>query len=516
MARAAVALAVAACAPPTPSIDGEPGAPPRPSALWPVPAQARTPAPSPTPPSAPAATLALRKDSASAGGAPLLSLTDVMDLALRNNPSTRQSWALARAGAEAYGASRGSLFPTINAGINLTGTSSTLGTSGLTGTQFTSGQTFDSTGTGTSRGTTTGGATRTQLAPSITISYLLFDLGGRAATIQTAKEQAIAANLSHNATVQNVVLQVESTLFSYLATRSLRDAQVVAVQEAEADTAASEERQRVGVATLEEVLQTRTALAQAKYQLATLDGNLVSARGDLASAMGLPANARFEIPRVAASEPVCDISASVDTLINRAIANRPELAQSRAQAAALASQIRVARSAGYPALTLSSTGSFANSNIPSATGRNFSLVLGLQIPIFNGFARQYNVRAAQADYEAGLAAVSSTQQQITVQVFASYAALQTATQRLRAAEELLTSAQQSSDVATGRYREGVGTIVDVLLARSALATARAEEIQARWEWHTALAQLAHDAGVLDLSGRPNLPLGTAPDSSIRR
>jgi outer membrane protein TolC len=465
------------------------------------------------PPTAPAATAALRKDSASASGAPLLSLTDVMDLALRNNPSTRQSWELARAGAEAYGASRGALFPTVNAGINLTGASSTLGTSALGGTQFNTGQTVDSTGAPSSR-VAAGGSTRSQLSPSITLSYLVFDLGGRAATIETAKQRAIASDLTHNATVKNVVLQVESTLFSYLATRSLRDAELVAVQEAEADTAAAEERQRVGVATLEEVLQTRTALAQAKFQLATLQGNLVSARGDLASAMGLPANARFEVPQVAATEPVCEISANVDTLINRAIENRPELAESRAEAAALAAQVRVARSAGYPALTLTSTGSFANSNVPSATGRNFSLVLGLQIPIFNGFTRQYNVRSAQAQYEAGLAAVSSTQQQITVQVFASYAALQTATQRLTAAEELLTSAQQSSDVATGQYREGVGTIVDVLLARSALATARAEEIQARWEWHTALAQLAHDAGALDLSGRPQLPLGT--DSSIRR
>jgi outer membrane protein TolC len=452
------------------------------------------------------------KDSASAGGAPLLSLTDVMDLALRNNPTTRQSWELARAGAEAYGASRGALFPTINAGVNLTGANSTLGSSTIGGTTFNTG-TVDSAGTSTSSRLGTAG-TRTQLSPSITLSYLVFDLGGRAATIETAKQRAIASDLSHNATVKDVVLQVESSLFNYLATRSLRDAQVVAVQEAEADTAASEERQRVGVATLEEVLQTRTALAQAKYQLATLEGNLLSARGDLASAMGLPANARFEVPQVTASEPVCEISASVDSLINRAIANRPELAQSRAEASALAAQIRVARSAGYPALTLSSTASLANSNLPSATGRNVSLVLGLQIPIFNGFARQYNVREAQAQYQAGLAAVTSTQQQITVQVFASYAALQTATQRLRAAEELLTSAQQSSDVATGRYREGVGTIVDVLLARSALATARAEEIQARWEWHTALAQLAHDAGVLDLNGRPNLPLGA--DSSLRR
>jgi outer membrane protein TolC len=206
-----------------------------------------------------------------------------------------------------------------------------------------------------------------------------------------------------------------------------------------------------------------------------------------------------------ATEQICEVAASVDTLINRAIASRPEIAEARAEAASLAAQIRVARSAGYPALTLTSTGSYINSSTVTSTGRNLSVVLGVQIPIFNGFARQYDVRAAQAQYESGLAQVASTQQQITVQVFASYAALQTATQRIRAAEQLLSSAQQSSDVALGRYREGVGTIVDVLLARSALATARGEEIQARWEWHTALAQLAHDTGTLDLAGRPNLP-----------
>lgn len=502
-----------ACVPGTPRIDGGPGAPPRPSTLWPVPPSARTPAPSPAAPQAPAATVALTRDSATAAAGSQLSLTDVMDLALRNNPQTRQSWALARASAEQYGASRGSLFPTINAGVNLTHSNSTVGST-VNGTQFSSGQTFDSTG-GVSTRLGSGVGTRTQLAPSISLSYLVFDLGGRVGTIEAAKQRAIAADLAHNATVQNVVLQVESALFSFLTTRALRDAQVATVQEAQADTAASEERLRVGVATLEEVLQTRTALAQAQYQLATLEGNLLAARGDLASAMGLPANARFEIPNVTEHEQVCEVTASVDTLINRAIALRPEIAESRATAASLAAQVRVARSAGYPALTLSSTGSYTNSSAVNATGRNLSFVLGVQIPIFNGFARQYDVRAARAQYDAGLAEVASTQQQVTVQVFASYAALQTATQRIRAAEQLLSSAQQSSDVAVGRYREGVGTIVDVLLARSALATARAEEIQARWEWHTALAQLAHDTGTLDLTGRPNLPLDQGPPS-IRR
>jgi outer membrane protein TolC len=433
-----------------------------------------------------------------------------MDLSLRNNPETRQSWALARASANEYGSSRGALFPTVNAGINLTQSNSTLGTT-ANGTGFTNTQ-LDSTGSSRS---VFGGTSRSQLAPSVSLSYLVLDLGGRAGTIESAKQRAIAADLNHNATVQNVVLQVESSLFSFLATRAMREAQVTAVQEAQSDTAASEERMRVGVATLEEVLQTRTALAQAQFQLATLEGSLLSARGNLAAAMGLPANARFAIPNVAEREQVCEVQASVDTLINRAIASRPEISQARAQAASLAAQIRVARSAGYPALTLTSTASYANSNTVNATGRNLSLVLGLQIPVFNGFSRQYDVRSAQAQYEAGLAQVTSTQQQITVEVFASYAALQTATQRIRAAEDLLNSAQQSSDVAVGRYREGVGTIVDVLLARTALANARADEIQARWEWHTALAQLAHDVGTLDLAGRPNLPVESSP-SGIRR
>jgi outer membrane protein TolC len=61
-----------------------------------------------------------------------------------------------------------------------------------------------------------------------------------------------------------------------------------------------------------------------------------------------------------------------------------------------------------------------------------------------------------------------------------------------------------------RYREGIGTITDLVLARSTLATARGQAIQARWEWQTSLAQLAHDVGSLDTAGRPNLPLGPSP------
>jgi outer membrane protein len=494
-----------ACNPPTPHIDGVPGAPPDPSTPWTVPAAARTPPPPAALPTAPDVTAALRADSA-ANRTTTLSLTDVVDLALRNNPATRESWALARAAADLYGSARGALFPTINGNVSLSQSTSSAaggGGAGNTGTGTGSGtggaDTLQTGGRNGSSNTLGGSGTRSQITPSISLSYLVLDFGGRAGTIEAAKQRAIASDLAHNATIQDVVLQAESSVFSYEATRALRDAQITAVTEAQADTAAAEARMRVGVGTLEEVLQTRTALAQERLQLATLEGDLLSARGSVAAAMGFPANARFDIPHIGATDSVRAVIASVDTLINRAITQRPELAEARANAEALAQEVRVARSAGYPALTLSSSASYVRplQGTSTTASRNSSLVLGLQIPIFNGFSRQYDLRSAREQYEAGLARTAETSLQLTTQVFASYAAAQTATQRVAAARDLLVSAQQSADVALGRYREGVGTIVDLLLARSALATARASEIQGRWEWQTAMAQLAHDVGSLD-------------------
>jgi outer membrane protein len=496
----AAVLAGTACRPPgTPSIDGVAGAPATQATPWTVPAAARTPPPPATPPSAPAATAALSADSATAAVVQF-SLAEVVDLALKSNPSTRLSWANAQAAADQYGSARGALYPTINGSINLAGASG--------GSAFGGGRSGNSVVVDTSASSTravgaVGGLTAAQITPAISLSYLVLD---------AAKQNAIAMNLAHNAAINDLVLQVESALFTYIANVALRDAQITAVREAQTDTAAAEARFRVGVGTVQDVLQARTELAQARFQLVTLQGNVVTSRATLAAAMGLPANARFEIPMIAATDSVATVAASVDTLINRAITLRPDLAKARAAAAQLAAEIRVAQSDYRPSLTLSTIQSYTQSieGGSSSNGLNASLVLGLQIPIFNGWSSNYDVRAARALYQAGLATVASTEQQITVQVFTSYAGLQTARERLDAAVELLTSASQSADVATGRYREGVGTILDILVARTALDSARAEDIQARWSWRMALSQLAHDVGSLDVRGRPNIPLVGLP------
>ncbi|HEX8724777.1 MAG TPA: TolC family protein [Gemmatimonadaceae bacterium] len=487
----AAALALAGCVSAPPAIDGVAAAPPRPNAYWKPPASVTAPPPAPPAPVAPkAADTAAAPFSAQA--LQRLTLADAVDIALRNNPATRLSWAQARAAADVYGASRGSLFPTVIGTATITRSRSIAVPGRLAGE-------------------------RTQWGPTVNLSYLVFDFGGRAGGIEAARQTAIAADLAHNTTVQNTVLQVEGSVFSYLATRALRDAQRTALDEATANLAAADDRHNVGLATIADVLQARTARSQAQLDLETLEGQLNVTRGALAVAMGLPANTTVDLPDEAAPDTsaIDAVTESVDSLIDVAARNRPDLLQARAQARIAEAQLRQTQSARLPALAFTATAGHTQSDLSGFAGNSYTLNLGISMPLFTGFTDLYDVRAAREQVAAASARAELTRQQIALQVFTSYYAMRTAGQRVRTSADLLASAGQSEQVARGRYTEGVGSIIDLLVAQSALASARAQAVQARWQWRTALAQLAHDAGVLGIHGEALAPLTNTPSSPDR-
>ena len=472
----ALCVVISACVHAPPPINGGPAAPPSPSSLW-------------TPPASVA--VAAARDTGhlaiSTAAVRQLTLAEVVDLALRNSPATRLSWAQARSAAELYGSSEGRLYPTLSVGVGVNHSLS-LATPGRPPVE------------------------RSQYGPSLSLAYTVLDFGGRSGSIDVTRQTAIALNLSHNATVENTILQVEAAAFDYLSTRAQRDAQKASMDLASAALDAANERHRVGLATIADVLQAQTARSQAELQLETLDGALLVARGALAVAMGIPANSPYDIPEVPATDSVHFVAESVDSLIELAVRNRPELASARAEAAASASQIRGVRSGYLPAFTIAATGAANGSNVSSYAGRTYLLNLGVQMPMFTGFSNHYDAASAAEQYQAALARAETTRQQIIQQVFAAYYTLRTATNRVRTARDLLASAIQSETVARERYREGVGSIVDLLVAQSALANARAQSADARWQWRTALAQLAHDVGVLNARGDTTFsPFTPLPD-----
>jgi outer membrane protein len=343
------------------------------------------------------------------------------------------------------------------------------------------------------------------------LSWLLLDAGGRGGTIEAARQSLFAADFAYNATLQDVALQTETADFVYQAARELLAAQRVSVETARTNLAAAQQRHDVGLATIADVLQAQTALGQAELAMQNAEGGLQAARAGLAVALGVTANSVFDIAQDTAAAPVAEVAESVDSLIERAARERPDIAQARAEVREAEAQARVARSAIWPAVSLTASAGRTFSDTSVLRGSTYGLTFGLAIPLTSGYARQYEAVAAREEAAALAARYQDVRLHAAAQVFTAYYALRSATQRVTTANLLRASAEQSESVARGRYQEGVGTILDLLTAQSALADARSQQVQARWDWYGALAQLAHDVGVLGPHGEA--PLRLTSDSA---
>jgi len=401
-----------------------------------------------------------------------LTLGEIVDLGLRSNPTTRLAWANAHTAASVYGSERGAWYPSIDGDVSAVRikTAASQGRSAVEQSVFT---------------------------PSVTLNYLLLDFGGRSGRVSGARHQLLSASFRHNAAIQDVVLQVQIAYFQYLANRALFRAQRTTVEEAGTNLVAAEERRRVGLATIADVLQARTAASQAQLTLQTIEGNVQTTRGALALSLGLPANLPFDVDTTVAIADVASLADSVNAIIATALQGRPDLAASRSEVEAALAGVTEARGALLPSLGFSATaGRTYATTIPDGAD-SYSLSLGLSIPIFNGFSRQHDLRAAEFEAEAARARTETLRQEVVFQVFSAYYALQTATRRVRTSQDLLASATQANEVALARYKAGVGSVLDLLASQSALASARAQRVEARLTWSVSLAQLAHDAGVLD-------------------
>jgi outer membrane protein len=476
---AALLLCLAGCAPGLPGPGGgAPAASSAPHVPWTPPALSAALA-------GPAPAAAERVPPDIAQRLQQLTTADVVDLALRNNPATVQAWANARAAAAAYGASRSAYYPEVDLGGSVTRVK-TAATGGRTA------------------------VSQTIYGPSASLAWVLLDFGGRGGAVEAARQALLSADWTHNAAINDVVLQAQVAFYDYVATGALVAAQRASVTDAEANLEAAEARRQVGTATIADVLQARTALSQARLALETTEGSRQTARGALALALGVPANLPYDVDSVTAPVPVGAVADSVDALIAQAVRDRPDLAAARADAAAARARIRQLRGARLPSITATGDGGFTYIANRSGGGSNYTVGLGLSVPLFNGFGREYSQQQAEFLADAARARERRLEQQVTYQVFSSYYSLQTATRSVQTAADLLASASQSTEVALARYKAGVGTVLDLLAAQSALATARAQVVQSRLSWQTSLAQLAHDAGALDPKGRADVRL--APDT----
>ncbi len=398
-----------------------------------------------------------------------LDLSSVINTALCNNPDTRFAWVTAMNKASQVGINKGAYLPSLDASGSAT-----------QNRQQASGQT-------TNYG---------QQNAALTFSYLLYDFGARSANLENAEKLLTAANETQSYTVQSVFLLATQAYYQFFAAKASLDAYIEAEKLALESYNAALAKYEVGVATPADKLQAKTAYSQAVLSRGKAFGEMQNAKGTLLNTLGLDADANVSLSAPPQNTPKESFLQNVRELITSAKKARPDLLAAQAEIKAAEAGVKSLEASGRPTISLNSTLGYTDTSItsPSKTG---TVGVYLTIPLFSGFQTAYKVRAAKEQAKLKEISYQKLEKQIALEVYKAYNNLTTDFETYKTSIDLVGSAEQSMKVASGRYKAGVGNIIDVLTAQNALASANQQKISALYNWHISKAVLAQSLGILD-------------------
>jgi outer membrane protein len=273
---------------------------------------------------------------------------------------------------------------------------------------------------------------------------------------------------------------------------ALSAAQLVTVREASVRRA--EEQLKVSVAKLRAGSATRSDSLRSLVTLGNTRLDLIEAQTGLATAEASLARLIGEIGRVKAVDDSAfhQVVAAVDTgaLRTEAEARSPRIQSAKASAEAARANVRAARSAYWPSLTLAAnTGWNASRSQDYEFFNQRQVSLRMSWNLFNGFDRELTIAQREASFDVAEATAADEHRAVQAELTQRLAELDAARSKIDITATSVAAATEDLRVQQERYRLGVATIVDVLTSQEALNQAEVDVVNARFDYLRAKAQL---------------------------
>jgi len=322
---------------------------------------------------------------------------------------------------------------------------------------------------------------------SATATQLIYDFGLTADRWRSANASRDAASWNRRAIENQALLNVRRAFFAGRAQRDLVAVAEDGVHNQEKHLEQSVALVKAGIRPDIDTATVRTALANARVQLVSAQNNYAVSQAQLAQAMGVELTGAFaladdELPAIAGEDgPAAPLTA-------RALEARPELGNIASQQRAQQLTVQSLRGGYGPSFgavaNAIETGSSLDKLIP-----NWYVGLTLNWAIFQGGYTHGQVREAKGNLIGLAGQAAALRLQVEVDVEQARLGVQAAKATITAAEEALVNARDQLSLAEARYKQGLGSVIELDDAQVAFTTAAAQAVQARFGLGSARAQL---------------------------
>ncbi|HEX5676079.1 MAG TPA: TolC family protein [Azonexus sp.] len=400
------------------------------------------------------------------------SLAELTEHALRERPESRTAWFGIQAEAARLDAAAAANWPTLTGQLS-----------------FIQSRSLSSFGTSA--------PTLHRYGPSLSLAYVLYDFGARAASIDAQRYQVVASLLNSNRVLQDVIAEVEAAYFALLGVKAQVDALAQLEKSLRASLDAAEVRLQGGLVSRADQLRARAALAEAQLARQAAERDQAKAEAALKLAAGIEQMTSLVLDWKTTLPTELDAMNLLAELLAEAQRQRPDLQALQAAADSARAEAERARAARWPSLSLAANGGrsffLEDDRMPS---NSYSVGVTLSVPLFDGGRLAAEARAAERDAERLQAGIETQRSQVARAVTDAYHDVRHAQAQREGVAVQFDSASESALAAEARYSAGVGSLLELLTAQAALARARQSASQADSEWLAAFSRLNHALGRL--------------------
>lgn len=391
----------------------------------------------------------------------ILTIDEAISLALQNNGDALAALSSVQGAEARLQAARSRLYPSVEPNYSYTN-------SRVSG----SGQTLNT----------------DQRQGGISAQWLLLDSGQRDLSVRQSSRSLEFTRFSTRNTLRQIIFQTTRAYYDVLRRMELLKVAESSVERAKTllDAAKAQADPAVGVAPQKDVLQAEADLANAEVQLITAQNNYETAQTELKRIIGWQMNT--PLPRLTETPdpPVPVQLPDLKMLQEQALLQRPDIQTSELNVQIERLGVRSAQLDTLPSFQVSAN---ASHNFEPRNQDQTQLRFTASYPLFDGGLTRSNLKSAQATLQSAEYRYEQAKRDALADVEIAYLNYVEAGKRLTASKKAVEAARTNYNAASESQKEGVGTIIEVITAQTALITAETNAVQAIYDYFIADLQL---------------------------
>ena len=326
---------------------------------------------------------------------------------------------------------------------------------------------------------------------NLALNLPLYSGGALEGNVKIAQEAWLAAELAAKRTEQQLRLNAATAYYDVLECRNLLQVKQESVTDLTAHLNDVKAQYDVGTVARPDLLRSEVELANAQQERIKADNAYRLAIAAWNNVIGVPIT-----EKTVAKEELLngDFSTSFEQCLQDAETNRPDLLQAKSAIRSAEAAVSVAASSGRPTVNLQAAENWQDNRFPGFSNNSWTAGLNLKWSLWDSGQTRDKELQATAALDKSRQQYRQTMDTARLEVYQQYLNVQEARQRIENSSVAVTKGEEDFAIAKLRYQSGVGTNLDVIDAQVALAQSKTNHTQALYDYNTAKAKLSFAVG----------------------